>query len=72
MKATKEKMTVILKTKTKVWDRWRKMFPSSPDLRYANLRYANLREANLCDEIINETLAEIAGWIVDECKEGRR
>ena len=25
-----------------------------------------------CDEIINETLAEIDGWIVDECKEGRR
>ena len=25
-----------------------------------------------CDEIINETLAEIDGWTVDECKDGRR
>ena len=49
---TKEKMIVTLKTKAYVWNRWRKLSPSNPnlsgaDLRYANLGYTDLRYANL-------------------------
>ena len=52
-KKTKEKMITTLKTKVDVWNRWREMFPSNPDLRDAYLRDANLcdadlRGANLC------------------------
>ena len=50
--ATKEKMIGTLKTKADVWNRWRKLSPSNPnlsgaDLRYANLGYTDLRYANL-------------------------
>ena len=46
-KTTKEKMITTLKTKVDVWNRWREMFPSNPDLRGANLWDANLCDANL-------------------------
>ena len=44
---TKEKMITTLKTKVDVWNRWREMFPSNPDLRDAYLRDANLCDADL-------------------------
>ena len=45
--ATKEKMIGTLKTKADVWNRWREMFPSNPNLHGANLIDANLCDANL-------------------------
>ena len=48
-RTTEEKKITTLKTKVDVWNRWREMFPSNPDLRGANLRDANLRDADLCD-----------------------
>jgi len=40
-------MIKVLKTKKKVWNSWRKMFPSDPDLGNADLRDADLRGADL-------------------------
>ena len=42
-------MITTLKTKVDVWNIWREMFPSNPNLRGANLRDADLDFANLCD-----------------------
>ena len=60
---TKEKMIVTLKTKAYVWNRWRKLSPSNPDLSganlsgailsYANLSYADLRGAILRGAILS-------------------
>jgi len=44
---TKEKRIVTLKTKADVWNRWRKLSPSNPDLSGADLGCADLSGANL-------------------------
>jgi hypothetical protein len=46
-KTTKEKMIKVLKTKKKVWNSWRKMFPSDPYLRGSDLRGSDLSNADL-------------------------
>jgi len=69
---TKEKMIVTLKTKAYVWNRWRKLSPSNPDLSganlsgailsYANLSYADLRGAILRGAILSG--ADLSGAIL--------
>jgi len=44
---TEEKMIVTLKTKVAVWNRWRKLSPSNPNISDTDLRGANLRGADL-------------------------